>query len=554
MRRPDEFEMEARELERAEREGFRRPPVEPRPAAAVILGRDSGRGPEVLLVRRRTDLLFAGGAYVFPGGTLDPEDSDPLWREHSIGWEAHGADVAPFAVAACRELFEEAGVLLALGPGGSSARPPPLPSSLPSPLPPSLPPSLRPPAVRQMRAALGRGRSFLELLSGAGLRLDLSRVALFSRWITPVPLSRRYDARFFLAAAPEGAEVLAESGELVEHIWIRPGEALDRYGSGAFPMLFPTVTMLGWLRDCRSIRELAERARGKEVAPILPRLRRTASGVIPVLPGTREYVQGALNVVRAPNPGPLTLDGTCTYVVGGREVIVIDPGPADPAHLEAILRAIPSKVRVVGVAITHAHADHAEAAAPLAERLNVDVFASRDAGEKLGLGRVRTLEEGSTIEFDDGDALITLSTPGHSADHLCFLWREAEALFCGDLILGAGSAMIAPPDGEMAAYLDTLRRLRSLDLLVLYPGHGPPVEDPAAKIDEYVAHRLEREAQILDALRAGAVTIPEIRERVYGPLERALAYGAEANIEAHLTKLLAEGRVAGSSAGRYSIV
>lgn len=538
MVRPDEFEMETRELERAEREGFRHPPVEPRPAAAVILARDGGRGPEVLLVRRRTDLLFAGGAYVFPGGTLDPEDSDPRWREHSIGWDAHGADVAPFAVAACRELFEEAGVLLALGPGGS----------------PTLPPALPPPAVRQMRAALARDRSFLELLSGAGLRLDLSPLVLFSRWITPVPLSRRYDARFFLAAAPEGVEVLAESGELVEHIWIRPGEAVDRYAAGAFPMLFPTVTMLGWLRDGGSIRELAERARGKEVPPILPRLRRTASGVIPVLPGTREYVQGALNVVRAPNPGPLTLDGTCTYVVGGREVIVIDPGPADPAHLDAVLRAIPSKARVVGVAITHAHADHAEAAAPLAERLSVDILASQATAEKLGLGRLRMLEEGSTIEFDDGDALSTLSTPGHSADHLCFLWREAKALFCGDLVLGAGSAMIAPPDGDMAAYLDTLRRLRSLHLLVLYPGHGPPVEDPAAKIDEYVAHRLEREAQILDALRAGAVTIPEIRERVYGPLERALAYGAEANIEAHLTKLLAEGRVAVSSAGRYSSV
>ncbi|MGH7544874.1 MAG: NUDIX domain-containing protein, partial [Gemmatimonadota bacterium] len=157
------FDLETRELERAEAEGSDRPPVEPRPAAGVVLARETERGPEVLLVRRRADQGFAAGAYVFPGGTLDPEDADPRWREHAAGWKAHPPEVASSAVAACRELFEETGVLLASGVSDGGR--------------------LHAGAVSAMRRALVSERSFLELIAGSGLTLDLGRLALCGRWI-----------------------------------------------------------------------------------------------------------------------------------------------------------------------------------------------------------------------------------------------------------------------------------------------------------------------------------------------------------------------------------
>lgn len=526
------FDLEARELDRAEAEGLDRPPVEPRPAAGVILAREAADGPEVLLVRRRPDQGFAAGAYVFPGGALDPEDGDPRWREHAAGWNAHPPEVAAFVVAACRELFEETGVLLASGAAGSRR--------------------LHPGATSAMRRALASGRSFLELISGSGLALDLGRLAFCARWVTPVPLSRRYDARFFLAAVPRDAEVAAGAAELVEHQWIAPARALERHHARDLPMLFPTATTLEWLAAGASVENWFGRCRDARAEPLLPRLRRAAGAVRPVLPGTREYVEGALRVLVAPNPGPLTLDGTRTYVVGTREVVVIDPGPEDGGHLRAILEALPARGRLTAIAVTHAHPDHAAAATRLAAETGAPLCGSALTLERLGVTDGRALAPDDAIEFE-GDALVTLAAPGHCADHVAFLWREAKALFCGDAILGTGSALVAPPDGDLGDYLHTLRRWAGLDLLVLYPGHGPPVPHAREKIQEYVTHRMQREAQVLGALRAGPATVAGIRARVYGRLGTGLARAAEANVEAHLKKLLREGRVSARAGGRYAL-
>lgn len=526
------FELEARELERAEAEGVERPPVEPRPAAGVLLAREAAAGPEVLLVRRRADQGFAAGAYVFPGGTLDAEDADPRWRRHAAGWNAHTPEVATSAVAACRELFEETGVLLASSAAENDR--------------------LHAGATSAMRRALLSGRSFLELIAGAGLTLDLGRLALCGRWITPVPLSRRYDARFFLAAAPRGTEVATGATELVDHRWMAPADALALHDAGDLPMLFPTATTLAWLAADASLDDWFARCGDAADEPLLPRLRRVSESVRPVLTGTREYVEGALRIVLAPNPGPLTLDGTRTYVVGAREVVVIDPGPEDAAHLRAILEAVPARGRVAVIALTHAHPDHAAAAARLAAETGAAVCGSALALERLGLTGGRALAADDVIEFE-GDALVTLAAPGHSADHTAYLWREAKALFCGDAVLGAGSALVAPPDGDLGDYLDTLRGWLGLDLLALYPGHGPPVAHAHAKIEEYVTHRMQREAQIVGALRTGPATVSEIRRRVYTRLEAGLARAAEANVQAHLKKLVDEGRVTARTGDRYAL-
>lgn len=269
------YRMEAEELAAAEALGPNRVPPTPRPAAGVILARDAATGPEVLLVRRRADVGFAAGAYVFPGGTLDEEDDDPAWArfltpppEAALTGAADpdGPGATAFLVAAVREMFEETGVLLA-----EDAAPDPN-------------------ALSKARAALVAGdRHFLQIVAEAGVRLAADRLVLCARWITPESLSRRYDARFFLAEAPPDSPVSAEPGELVEHVWMTPREALQRYFDFEISMLFPTAKTLGWLAEGDSVAEWRRHFLHKDVRPILPRLRRSDGEVIPVMPGDPRY-------------------------------------------------------------------------------------------------------------------------------------------------------------------------------------------------------------------------------------------------------------------------
>jgi glyoxylase-like metal-dependent hydrolase (beta-lactamase superfamily II) len=216
--------------------------------------------------------------------------------------------------------------------------------------------------------------------------------------------------------------------------------------------------------------------------------------------------------VRAHNPSPLTLEGTNSYVIEG---FVIDPGPADEAHLDTLRAAAGGKVG--GVVLTHSHSDHAEAAhafgAPV--RLPAD-------GERVG-------------------PLTALATPGHSADSVCLV--AGGVCFTGDTVLGHGSVFISPGGGSLAAYLSSLRRLRELDLEVLCPGHGPYVWEPRAKLDEYIAHRLDRERRLLDALAEGLRAVDDLLDAAWGDAPPQLRGAAALSLEAHLEKLADEGRL-----------
>jgi glyoxylase-like metal-dependent hydrolase (beta-lactamase superfamily II) len=216
--------------------------------------------------------------------------------------------------------------------------------------------------------------------------------------------------------------------------------------------------------------------------------------------------------VRAENPSPLTLDGTNSYVVGGW---IVDPGPADPAHLDALRRAVDGGVE--GVVLTHSHSDHAEGA----ESLGVPVLLPSD-GDEIGPFRA-------------------IATPGHSADSVCLLF--GRVCFAGDTVLGTGSVFVAPGEGSLSAYLDSLRRLRSLELEVLCPGHGPYVWDPAAKLDEYLAHRLERERRLVAALESGLRTRDELLDAAWSEVSAELRPAAALSLEAHLEKLGEEKRL-----------
>ena len=219
--------------------------------------------------------------------------------------------------------------------------------------------------------------------------------------------------------------------------------------------------------------------------------------------------------IRASNPGPLTLDGTNTYVVGGT---VVDPGPADEGHLEAIVAAGP----VERIALTHRHPDHASGAARLSELTGVPVLAHGDGladGDELAPG------------------LVCVYTSGHASDHLCFWHPESGTLLSGDLIAGSGSIMIAPPEGDLAAYMASLEKVRALSPARILPGHGPEVKDAVAKVDEYLAHRREREGLVVSALEDGASTVGEVVARAYRDTPPRMRHYAELAARAHLIKL-----------------
>ena len=216
--------------------------------------------------------------------------------------------------------------------------------------------------------------------------------------------------------------------------------------------------------------------------------------------------------VRAPNPSVLTLDGTNSYVVGRW---VVDPGPSIPSHLDAVRHAATDGIE--GVVLTHSHADHSEAA---------DAF------------------DAPVVLPGDGDTVgpfTAVGTPGHSADSVCLLL--GRICFTGDTVLGEGSVFIAPGEGSLSAYLDSLRRLRSLDLEALCPGHGPVVWDPAAKLDEYISHRLDRERRLLEALDAGLRSESELLDAAWPEVPAPLRPAAALTLEAHMEKLRSEGRL-----------
>jgi glyoxylase-like metal-dependent hydrolase (beta-lactamase superfamily II) len=275
--------------------------------------------------------------------------------------------------------------------------------------------------------------------------------------------------------------------------------------------------------------------------------------------GRCDQVSPLIRRVIADNPGPFTFTGTGTYIVGRGEVAVIDPGPDDPAHLEAILAAVAGE-RVTHIVITHHHIDHSPLAGPLKARTGAAIYGCAVASHAQDDGGV-TMEAGHDLAFrpdislcgggeiqGPGWTLEAIPTPGHTSNHLCYALPEEHACFTGDHIMGWSTTVIAPPDGDMTDYLASLAAIRARGFATLWPTHGPPVRDVDAFIRAYAAHRQERIDQILGALQAGPARIGDLVPRLYADVDPRLHPAAARSMLAAMIHLVREGRLAADGA------
>jgi glyoxylase-like metal-dependent hydrolase (beta-lactamase superfamily II) len=259
--------------------------------------------------------------------------------------------------------------------------------------------------------------------------------------------------------------------------------------------------------------------------------------------------------VVAPNPGPFTFTGTGVYIIGHGEVAVLDPGPVDPRHIEALDAALDGE-RVTHVFVTHHHADHSPMAHPLAQKNGAKVYGFGPQNTAPAGGEVR-LEAGDDvgfrpdIEIEDGQVfsgkgwtIEALHTPGHTSNHVCYALLDENTLFSGDHVMGWSTSVISPPDGDMGDYLEQLARIRDRDFDRLWPTHGPSIDEPRPFIQAYLDHRLQREVQILEQIAAGRTGVRDMVEGMYVDIDKRLHPAAAHSVLAHLIHMVKTGRVA----------
>jgi len=515
------------------------------------------------MLRRSLDATFMPGAYVFPGGAVDADDASQdaqaCCDEPQQG-ERLGAWGGAHAVAALRECFEECGLWLGAGPSD-------------------------PAALHAARARL-RGRECgIDALSRAlGLPLATSALWPFAHWVTPIDVAKRFDTRFFVALAPDDQAPAADATETTSVCWVEPRDALARFERGEFQIEFATRENLRALAAFAGVQALLDHAlTPRAIQTVHPRVAVGAGGKRSVLvatdhayaevsrldpsgtgralatiePGRVVQLGPALRRLTAPNAGMMTGPGTNSYLLGapGGEQIVIDPGPAIDAHVDALLEA--SSGRIAAILVTHTHQDHSPAAARLA---------AMTGAIRIGLPAPANGRQDRTFTPDErpadgeplalaGIALRAIHTPGHASNHVCWWYGDERLLFTGDHLMQGSTVVIDPPDGDMAAYLASLRGLadRLPSLAWLAPGHGFLIGEPLRAIERLVAHRLGREAKVLAALeRLGGGDVAALLPAVYDDVAPQLHPVAARSLLAHLLKLQHEGRAA-EHGGRWQL-
>jgi glyoxylase-like metal-dependent hydrolase (beta-lactamase superfamily II)/8-oxo-dGTP pyrophosphatase MutT (NUDIX family) len=495
-------------------------------AASVLLVRGT-EALEVYVVKRAQQLRFFGGFLAFPGGKVGVADAEVV-VEPAAG-RAGTIDEEPARlVAAVREVFEETGVLLARR---GQAVPP-----------------VEPAELEERRRDLTAGRvSFGALCADLGVSVRAGELVPLGRLVTPAFAARRFDTSFFLARPPAGQEPQVWPGELEEGFWTTAEALWQGWNRGECLIAPPTVLIVNELRG-RSYAEAAER---------LPALFQSAAG------GTIHPIFFAPDVQMIPlrtlSLPPST--HTNAYLVGRERVYLIDPGTSHADEQERLFAAVDQQQacgrRLSAVVLTHHHPDHVGAAAVCAERYQVPIRAHSWTARKLQ-GRIavaRTIEAGERLPLGkaaDGFAdwaLEAVHTPGHAPGHLAFYDSHYRLLWAGDMVSTLSSVVIAPPDGDLAEYLRSLRRLREYPARLLLPAHGNPTARYLATMDECLAHRLKREEMLLAALDGQPRRIDDLAVELYKGVPEGLMRFARLQVQAGLTKLQAEGRAEHIDAG-----
>ena len=534
-----------------------RKPADLRPAATVLLLRDTADGIEVLMTRRSMTASFAPGAYVFPGGGIDAADAQS--HAHSSRRAGQSDLHLTQAIAAIRESFEELGVLLARHADG------------------------RYPTTADIDA-LDRSAPFAAQCATRGLVLAGADVFVLAHWITDRDLPRRFDVPFLVARMPEGQEPVADESEQFEPCWIRPPDALARHVEGGFFMIFPTIRTLERLQAYTTVGAVLQACANE--APLwtsCPRAGLLAGREVRYMESDAPYGELALvcpdgqiehaldwqatqpvrllkNVMRltAPNPGVMTGPGTNSYLVGDADTgyIAIDPGPADADHLARLCKAAGGDIRMI--VCTHSHPDHSPGAQPLQA---LCVQTGRAKPPILGLPSAPTARAASAFTPDRAlqnreqlvlenvaaagkmtHTLTVIHTPGHAANHLCLVLLEDGLLFSGDHILNGSTTVVDPPDGNMTAYLDSLDMLGSACALhaieFILPAHGYVLARAGTAIAGLKAHRLKREAKILAVMQAHPTgSLDDWVRNAYDDVDARIWPVAKRSLMAHVERL-----------------
>jgi glyoxylase-like metal-dependent hydrolase (beta-lactamase superfamily II)/8-oxo-dGTP pyrophosphatase MutT (NUDIX family) len=476
-----------------------------RPSAAVVLLRGHGDALETYWVKRSDAVRYMPGFRAFPGGTANTEDAE---------LEVDGLEPGPERIAracAIREAFEETGVLLADRPNAAD---------------------LETPRTRLLEGAA----RFPDLAREHGWRFRADAVIPAGRWISPAFAATRFETQFFVARLPEGQEPTVRVGELAEGEWVHPIAALARWYAGhetfAAPILYSMIAL----------------GEGEEGAAERMAHWPDASG----LPVRRiELKWGIVLQPMKTRPLPPATHSNA-YLVGDREMALIDPGSGDPDELRALFELIDllgQDGRAVKlVLLTHHHPDHIGGLDAVRERLRVPVGAHPETATRVRVDF--SIDDGQWITLVPQDnaadwSLRAIHTPGHARGHLCFYHPRTRSLFSGDHVVGgAGTVIVDPPEGDMSDYIASLERLSALGAETLFPGHGSPQGAVARRLAELIAHRRGREEKVLAALEPEPRTLAELVERVYADTPRELWPYAERSLLAHLIKLEREGRAA----------
>jgi endoribonuclease LACTB2 len=493
-------------------------PPDPIDAAAIPLYRRRVDGEiEVFWVRRGKATRFSAGFHAFLGGRIDDADAAIPVRGAS-GFEA------TIRATACREMFEESGVLAARGA-----------DRIPAPR-----------LIAQRRALLAGEARFADILAEGGLTIDAEDFPEAGRWITPPFLPMRYDARLFLVELPQGqtAEVWSDAGELAEGGFIRPADALARWRAGTALLHPPNLNALRVLGDFQSKESALDRLRNPSNCPgyIAQRI---------------EFQQGIrIFPVRTPTLPPAT--HTNCYLIGNRELVVVDPGTPDPNEQRRLIDHLAAYFsdgfRLAAVLLTHRHQDHIGGAEAVSRHFAIPIWAHASTAEAVSFSVDRRLVDGEAIVLAGDPAMRfqVVHTPGHARGHVCLLDEASRALIAGDMLSGVSTIVIDPPEGDMSVYLASLDKLIGLRPSVIYPAHGPAILDGPGKLREYIVHRKNREDLIVEALRGGPRTLAQVVARAYEDTPEIMHAVAERSALATLIKLTEESRVT-KAGGHYAL-